>query len=378
MASDFSSTSTWPPATAVPGLAHGWHGHAWIWLWLVRAGLAPDRRQTRNAIAERLRRGGADHAASHLVGSGARPLIAALAARVDDRGLALAEQAIAEWTRQAMPTDRPRDVLCGTAGALLAAAEIEALLPGRVGAAFPGRLHHRCERELARLVERAANEPVYLGLAHGLVGYLLALETGRRAFDLAVPATLRRRALGTLERNALRTPGGGAMWPARSLETGVNAHGWCSGGPGIALGIAACHALTGRRDYRVLAVRALDGVAEVVNRHPSTCCGMLGQIQVLIEAARLLDDDRWLRHARRLRRGLSPARPHDPALARGLWKGAPGYDFVAWRIAHPDRVPFPGLGVLSIADLRPTARDDGKRDSGITRASATPARSSPR
>ena len=84
---------------------------------------------------------------------------------------------------------------------------------------------------------------------------------------------------------------------------------------------------------------------------PSICCGALGQIQVLVEAARLFGDGTWLDQAERLARRLPPQCAADPRRARGLWKGRPGYSFVAWRLASPECVAFPGLGSLS-ADSR--------------------------
>jgi lantibiotic modifying enzyme len=282
-------------------------------------------------------------------------VVAALASRVDPDGRELAERAVAEWVA-ARVRRPPRDVMFGDAGALLAAAEIEAHQPGQLPAGFVGALHERCQRELARQLASAATMPVQLGLAHGLAGLLLAAEAGRRVFGLPVSAGLRRRTLAGLERAAFRVRGrDGLFWPIRTRSETVDAHGWCHGAPGIGLALGACFALSGWRGYRELAGRALAGAASPVTDIPSICCGTLGQVQILVEAARLFGDGAWLDHADRLARRLRPRCAADPRRARGLWKGRLGYSFVAWRLAAPEWVPFPGLGPLS-ADARRTIR----------------------
>ncbi len=353
---DLSQVSMWSAPDTGPGIAHGWHGAAWLWLTLVRAGLAPERRRTLLAIRERI--ASPDHAGdetSLFVGSAARPVVAALAARVDPAGRELAERAVAEWVA-ARVRQPQRDVMFGDAGALLAAAEIAVHLPGQVPARFVRALHERCRRDLVRRLAYAVTRPVQLGLAHGLVGLLLAVEAGRRMFGLTVTAGLRRRTLAALERSAFRVTGrDGLFWPIRAHSATVDAHGWCHGAPGIGLALGACFALSDWRGYHALARRALAGTASPVTDIPSICCGALGQIQVLVEAARLFGDGAWLDHAGRLARRLRPRCAADPRRARGLWKGRSGYSFVAWRLAAPECVPFPGLGPLS-ADSRRAIR----------------------
>jgi lanthionine synthetase-like protein len=353
---DLSQVSLWSAPDNHPGIAHGWHGVAWLWLTLVRAGLAPERRRTLLAIRERIR--GSEHpgdGTSLFVGSAARPVVAALASRVDPAGRELAERAVAEWV--AARVRRPlQDVMFGDAGALLAAAEIAGHLPDQVPARFAAALHERCRRDLTRRLAHAATTPVQLGLAHGLVGLLLAVEAGRRAFGLALTTGLRRRTLAALEHSAFRVRGhDGLFWPIRTQSQTVDAHGWCHGAPGIGLALGACYALSGWRGYRSMAHSALAGAASPVTDIPSICCGVLGQVQVLVEAARLFGDDAWLDRAHRLARRLRPRCAADPRRARGLWKGRVGYSFVAWRLAAPEWVPFPGLGPLS-ADARRTIR----------------------
>ena len=343
---DLSQVSTWATPGVMPGIAHGWHGLAWAWLGLVRAGIAPERRRTLRAIGDRMRGREPGAGASLFVGRAARPLVAALASRIDPHGRELAERAIAEWVA-ARSQPRAHDVMTGTAGALLAAAEIAAHLPGQLPLRFVAGLHDDCRRDLTAMLRGAARRPIYLGLAHGLAGYVLAVEAGHRAFGFAVPAELRKRAVATLERFAITLDDHEAVfWPQQSPGQRVDAHGWCHGAPGIALALSACAVLSGWRGYRPLARRALVAAAALVSDNPTTCCGALGQVQILVEAARLSGDGSWLDEARRLARRVKPCAA-DPRRARGLWKGRAGHRFAAWRLACPEQVPFPGLGSLS-------------------------------
>src|SRR3954468_15194234 len=273
---DLSQVSLWSAPDTGPGIAHGWHGAAWLWLALVRGGVGAERRRPLRAIRDRIRgpeRAG--DATSLFVGSAARPVVAALASRVDPAGRELAERAGAEWVAT-RSRRRLRDVMFGDAGALLAAAEIAVHLPGSVPDRFVAALHERCGRDLARRLVVSATRPVQLGLAHGLVGLLLAVEAGHRAFGLAVPVALRRRALAALERSAFRVCGReGLFWPIRTHSETIDAHGWCHGGPGIGLALEACLALSRWRGYRSLARRALAGAASPVTDIPSICCGTL-------------------------------------------------------------------------------------------------------
>lgn len=345
---DLSHASTWAAAPTLPGIAHGWHGPAWVWLALVRAGLAPERRRTLVAVRERLRESSRSGNTSLFIGEAARPVVAALASQVDPGSREIAERAIAEWVATAPAERSPRDVMTGSAGALLAAGEIAVHLPGQLPPTFVAALHERCRRDLASALDAARTRRVYLGLAHGLAGSLLALEVGHRAFGQPAPAALRRRTLATLQRSAIRLRGHeGLFWPACSLGERLDGHGWCHGAPGIGLALAACFALSRRHVYRSLSRRALAATASLHIDHPSTCCGTVGRVQVLVEAARLLGEGRWLEDAHRLARRLGPVRAADRRLARGLWKGRGGFLFAAWRLASPEHVPFPGLGVLS-------------------------------
>lgn len=358
---DFSIVGRWPRGRAT-GIAYGWEGHAWAWLHLVLAGVVADRLATREAIHARLRRIAREPTRTHasvLVGSASAPVVAALASVLDARFGELAREAIERWIAGTRIVTS--DVMTGAAGAYLAAAEIAGYLPDAIPADFVAEIHQRCLAALRRLIEQRGTQPIPLGLAHGLAGYLLALESGQAVFSLALPEALRTVSLAVLtqERMIVETRQPTALWAQGSGARRPDFHGWCHGTPGIALALLAGHRLSRRRPYRRLAEEALSGISlyRPRNQQISMCCGVLGQIQILIEASRQTEDACWLDDARRLWARIASRRAAVLALAdRTMWRGAPGLHYVRWRLKHAGRLPFPGLGPLSRAGVRGLAQ----------------------
>lgn len=354
----------WTKTEVTPGLAHGWHGFAWVWLHLAKAGIVVVTSRTIQAIARRLSAEKTEWngPVSHLVGISARPVLATVLASVAPGHDALSKLVVEEWiARSRLPSGG--DVMSGAAGALLAATEIAALSPVRLPAWFTSSLHTRCQDELS---QRLGDARATLGLAHGIAGILLALEASAATFRHPNRRGLMSAALDLLEANRFSVTGGPvarAVWPSHAGDPALNAHGWCHGGPGIALSMLACSSMSGWDRYSQVADMAIEGIAATTSPHPSTCCGFIGSAQVLVEVYRLRRDGRYLRRARRLARHPAPARLRARERYRGLWKGAAGFQFLDYRLSHPLSLPFPGLGPLSIgeggariSDRRPGSR----------------------
>ena len=87
------------------------------------------------------------------------------------------------------------DAYAGIAGALLAAAEMEASDPGCLPRAFTRRLLEVCEAAAREYLRLAHEGRPSLGLSHGLAGVLLALETGYAALGQKSSSSLRARCL---------------------------------------------------------------------------------------------------------------------------------------------------------------------------------------
>ncbi|HZN94974.1 MAG TPA: lanthionine synthetase LanC family protein [Myxococcales bacterium] len=337
--------SRWRRDGAHPSLAHGWLGAAWVAEKLAAAGrIAPGPRWTQ-ALRRRLCREDVPlrrpDRTSHLVGSGGVPLLLAYVARRSPRAAPELKRAVARW-RALCERSPKHDVMAGASGALLAAAEIERIAPGAIPAAFAGALR---ERSAAGLAAAVAGGRAYLGMAHGVAGYLLALETAGVAFGHPLPSRLRRRALDRLEAERLDGPDRSAAWPAVATERDLRIQGWCHGAAGIALALTCCHALTSHRRYGRLAAPALNGASAYSTGHASFCCGDVGRAQVLIEAYRLTGRRAWLRRARAIAGGIRfRARGR---FSLGFHRGRLGFDYLGHRLAAPARLPLPGLGVFS-------------------------------
>lgn len=344
-ASELARARGWATARVNTGIARGWWGWAWVWLNLVRAGLAPDDERARRTIARRLAGEPARPAAGigSMVGGGAGPVVAALLASIDPAAGPLVADQIAAWSAACAGEHAP-DLLHGAAGALLAAAEIEALAPGAVPRPLVARLHREVTRSLEVHLGPRGRLTIYLGLAHGIAGFLLALEVARAALDLPLPRRLRARAIDTLMAERVRGPGNIAGWPVAPAEVPILANAWCSGTAGVALAAVCGQRLSGDPTYAPLVECALPSTWVLRGgRFGNFCCGSAGQAQILLEAHRLLGERRWLDRARRT--AALAARPR--AGNRSFTWGVLGARHLELRLRHPGRLPLPGLGALS-------------------------------
>lgn len=338
--------SEWSRRQTDSGLAHGWHGPAWIHLHLIRRSLISETPSAIDAVVRRLGNSKSTGTrTSVLIGSGADAVVSSLAATITgDR--ALAERHLRQWLTRARSSEHS-DVMSGVAGAILAACEIE-----RHGVTSVPRNRVEQWRDAVQSIVQAAvdgrRQRVKLGLAHGLSGHLLALENARSVYGLTTDRRLTRAALRLLRRAALVAPlkPPTLVWPIEAHDVGLNAHGWCHGAPGIALALACCATLSNFEPYQELSELALRGAALVINRHASICCGLSGQASVMVEAYRLTEDKRWLRYARRALGAIGPSDEAAIDTRRSLWRGSSGPAFAALRLSCPD-VPFPALGALS-------------------------------
>ena len=345
------SVSRWPTGGALPGLAHGWEGGAWVALHLEARGVTTGRGGLRAAIHRRIvSREPADGPwCSLFVGGAAVPVVAALAARGDATFGRLLPGLIASW-RAAVERTAAADVYLGRAGALLACAEIETLAPGSVPRGLARLLGDHTGRALAALAcdgDRdgdGASAPVALGMAHGAAGLLLALECGHSVFGLALDGARRARAIERIAGERFDGPRGSAVWPEYAGGQ-PGTHGWCSGAPGIGLALLAAHRLSGEPRYLELGRMALEGAAHFGDGKGLFCCGSAGRAQILIEGYRLTGSAAWLRRARAVALEKSAAPPTRVAV-RSFHKGRLGWDYL-WRRLLDPVLPLPGLGPLS-------------------------------
>ena len=353
MRTEATRPSSWPQARKFSGLAHGAMGGAWAWLQLLKAQLVRDDSRVSKAIVAQLRKEFARPSRrynSHFIGSAAAPVVAALGSRLDSEIGRLFSAALPGWMSSCRRGEES-DVFLGTAGALLAAAEIEGHLPGRMPGQFIRKLQADCGSELQRLLAQSRREPVLLGMAHGVAGYLLALEAGQAAFGLRIKSSLRSRCLEKIRLEQLQASDRASLWAARTGAHETGDHSWCHGGPGIGLSLVCGYKLTGNQQYVELALLALNGTFQFdVEASAIFCCGRAGRAQILIEAFRILGDEKWLRRARSVakRDGPLSIRTHARRrYTRGFHQGRLGLQYLRWRLEHPMELPLPGLGGLS-------------------------------
>ena len=335
------------------GLAGGWEAYAWTWIQLVRAGLVPLDRGVLAVLQTRLSRDletAPPSTCGLFCGAGGLAVVARLAASLDGSLEPLAKRAFSYWMDSCRRSGYT-DMMSGKAGALLAAAEMAAAAPGCVAARQVKDLHRDCLERLVLLQKLAFEAPIYLGLAHGLAGYLLALENCAAVFGLRCPESLRSSCLEILARERVVTAAGVA-WHRLSGERlnkkpaeAMNA--WCHGAPGIGLALLCCYGLNGKKDFRSLAQQAFCFRPERQNSD-IFCCGVAGSCQVLVEAYRMSGEKSWLATATRLRRCNPNMAPAWADRKGGFLRGDLGVRYLDLRLRYPCRLPLPGLGALSV------------------------------
>jgi hypothetical protein len=347
-AREWTETAAWPQSKRFPGLAHGWQGAAWLVFQHERAGRPiPARigaRVVRRLEAE-LAKPLANGYCGLLIGCAGDAVLAAYAVRC-----ALAEDLLLESACQRLEDvsrhSRQWDVYFGAAGALLGCSEIEAVLRR----AAPGALVKRLGIQvLAAMKEifRPGTAGWYTGMAHGLAGALLAVETAVRRGSIRLPHASRQRYVDVLAGAARRTQNGGILWPQVAEGRDVGLQSWCHGTPGVTLALLALHRVTEDEAYRQLALGGLTAMQLLIDARandPTLCCGRTGLGHVFLEGFRLTGEERWLAAARRLAGTSRPMfRPH----RRGLFKGTLGWTYLQQRLAEPLAYPMPALGAQS-------------------------------
>jgi serine/threonine-protein kinase len=262
------------------------------------------------------------------------------------------ESVVREWhTTHQRSTER--DVMVGSAGALLAWSEIAAVDPALVDERFVHEAHAStldAARSLTGSARRGGG--ALLGFAHGVAGYLFALHMGRAAFRLPFPARLRTQMTNLLARERLRPSDDAdwSLWPLRAGDAMPTMNGWCHGTPGVALALLGCAHLSGDEDLHELACEGLNGTMRLTDTSGSFCCGAAGRAQILLEGHRLLGEKRWLERATSIAEHLRHVVTAGEPFAAGLHKGRLAAEFLQLRL-NDSRVALPGMGILSATSL---------------------------
>jgi len=280
--------------------------------------------------------------------------LAGIEALIDEAG-SLIETVTDERIRR----DRRLDVIAGAAGTILG-------LLTHAGASGNDRAIDRataCGRHLVanrspadgRLVWEVpwASRPL-TGFGHGAAGISYALL---RLYEATGEREFRDAASDGIAYETATYSEGARNWPDlrdSAREDGDEPRfmtGWCSGAPGIGLarlgGLRQLDTPDARRDIENALTTTL---ACPVQTSDHLCCGNVGRVDFLIEAARRLDRPElfteaqrrvaWLvERAERVGHYALNATPSGTAFCPGLFQGTAGIGYQLLRLASPDAVP---------------------------------------
>lgn len=238
------------------------------------------------------------------------------------------------------------DVLAGLAGAALALLAWHAVSPDE----RMRDLAHLCVNELllrgiALPEDDAIGWPALggqalTGMAHGACGIAVALA----AADADRPDSRLRqaisRALAFEARH--RLPAGGWI----DLRHGAPGHdfgGWCHGAAGGGLARLALLAHGVAVDESELE-SSIDAASSGPLDNLTACCGVVARLELLVEAARILERPSLLATARRIARAAlsNPGHTdcgHLPGFDRSLMRGLAGVAYSLLRLEHPGELP---------------------------------------
>lgn len=347
-----NSITSWPTTTKYPGLSGGWEGAAWVSLQNVEPSHSLwNSNVARGIYRKLLKKAPLPKTKGHcgiMIGLSSRPLVAALASKKNPAFKKLLPSLIQQWTSTLKRPDAEGDLMFGKAGALLAATEIETVLPGTISKSFAKYLCKevvKITRNQLDLLSKGRN--IYVGISHGLAGYLLSLESAQYTFGFGLTSSLREELITTIANQRFIGPKNSAYWPTWTNGSPGGIHGWCHGSPGISLVFLAGYQMTGRKRYKDLAIEALEGSAFFQSGHYSFCCGLTGKAQALIEGYRVLGDKKWLKLAAQVAKHAAKATPKNKQNMRGFHRGRIGRYYLEQRLKDP-KLPLLGLGPMSV------------------------------
>jgi serine/threonine-protein kinase len=237
------------------------------------------------------------------------------------------------------------DLMNGPAGHLQAAAllydlcrSLDASLRRRLSMVID-TMSVEVTRNLTRArVESTADDPRYVGMAHGAAGSLFALSQASAAPGRALSAAA--DGLEWLAGQA-RDVAGGVAWPVNAgSQPGSPWTGWCHGSAGHIILWSLVTRLRGRDHDRDRALGAANHLwSNRQHGNPTICCGLAGEALSLCAAARMSGDAIWIERARALFAQASTA--FDPIAPHSLFRGHLGIALTALELEHPERAAFP-------------------------------------
>lgn len=343
----FPAPHDWPRSlvTHHDGLALGWQGPAWTWLVLNQHGLVPFEAEYLTAIERRLVsecQRPVPNRYSHLIGAAGAVL---LSARIGSKKLL--NRHLKRW-KAAAEKGSETDLMFGASGALLAACELEGIMPGFISGGFMHMIIKKAISGLERILQNGTTRRVPLGLSHGAAGHLLALEAAAYRFSCHFDPGLSERTLDLLNREQIciveragSHQSSASIWPAFSGTQMIKLQSWCHGAPGIALAFLRMSEIRRTAAYREIAIRALNAIPLVSGGSGSFCCGSSGRAHILLEGYRILKKRKWLIEAKKSFRKSEDAPGYRRKYQKSFHQGIVSEIYFYHRTQNP-ALPLPG------------------------------------
>ncbi len=193
-----------------------------------------------------------------------------------------------------------------------------------------------------------AGQPTPLtGFAHGAAGIAWALL---RLAAVRPDGRFRTAALDGIDYERSLFSPEARNWPDLRVSAGPDSYAttWCHGAPGIGLArLSTLEDLDDRATLDEIDAALTTTLGQGFGQNHSLCHGDLGNAELVLQAARILDDSRWQGEVSRVSGNIveslaqygflcgTPARVSTPGLMTGL--AGIGYELL--RLAEPDRVP---------------------------------------
>jgi len=273
--------------------------------------------------------------------------------------------------------DQHFDIITGAAGCIGALLALHRYLPspGTLAAAIEcgDHLIAHAQPAVQGLGWTLPNEVTPLsGFAHGAAGIAWALLkltalTGEERFRTTALAALgHERSLFSPQARNWRD----LRVPVPNEDSFM--HAWCNGAPGIGLArLSTIDQLDGPEIRREIDIAVQTTLDQGFGRSHSLCHGDLGNLELLLQAGQVLDNERWGAEAYRLaspiveRVSTREYRCGTPlhVVSPGLMTGLAGIGYGLLRLAGPARVP-------SVLTLEPP-RQDSTHDMTISACAST-------
>jgi len=217
------------------------------------------------------------------------------------------------------------------------------------------------------------------GFGYGIAGIVYFLLEYYQVSGLERIGKAARLGLSYLERKAIRTEKA-IHWNNSDTDSTMGGW-WAIGTPGTALTFLKAFQVTGLDKYRVIAEKALNGFPEVFTHfNLSQQLGLSGLGEIYLEAASILDDDKYRAKARWIAGLLTRLSMTTTGYkcfwrfessyftAPGLMAGVSGIIHFLLRSRFPDKIAFPVLG--PICPGSPGHQDFHLEPSALAKASA--------